>query len=120
MITAYGITDPITPECGAWEQGVVESLIGWLALMCWLIQYVQMESTQPYTIAVKGEETKFTKVIHVDDGTYFQTHRKRTQKCMMSIDEFSAAVEIIVKPTKSYTYSTSIIRPIMSITREGK
>ena len=121
VITAYyGITDPITPDCGAWRQGAVEPPIGWLALMCWLSQYVETNSTQPYTITVKGEETQFTKVTYADDGTYFQTHRKRTQKVMMSIDEFSAAVGIIVKPTKSYTYSTSIIRPITSITWKGK
>jgi hypothetical protein len=80
VITAYGITDPITPECGAWGQGAVESPIGWLALMCWLSQYVEMNSIQPYTITVKGEETKFTKTIYADDGTYFQTHRKGIQK----------------------------------------
>ena len=52
--------------------------------------------------------------------TYFQTHRKGTQKIMTSIDEFSAAVGIIVKPSKSYTYSTKAICPITSITWEGK
>ena len=120
MITAYGITDPITPECGAWGQGAVESPIGWLALMCWLSQYVEMNSSQPYTITVKGEKTKFTKTIYADDGTYFQTHRKGIQKIMVAIDEFSAAVGIIVKPTKSYTYSTKEMQPITSITWEGK
>ena len=38
---------------------------------------------------------------------------------MTSIDEFSAAVGIIVKPSKSYTYSTKTIRPITSITWKG-
>ena len=34
VLTAYGYTDPISPECGAWEKGAVEPPIGWLAFMC--------------------------------------------------------------------------------------
>ena len=36
VLTAYGLTDEFTPECGAWGQGAVESPLGWLAFMCWM------------------------------------------------------------------------------------
>ena len=49
IITAYGTTNEVRPECGAWGQGAVESPIGWLALMCWLSSYVNAHSPKPYS-----------------------------------------------------------------------
>jgi hypothetical protein len=36
VLTAFGLTDGFTPECGAWGQGAVEAPIGWLAFMSWM------------------------------------------------------------------------------------
>ena len=116
VITAYGTTDAVHPECGAWGQGAVESPIGWLALMCWLSAYINENSTEPYTIKTKNKTAKLTKIIYADDGTYFQSSRKGAQKLMNAIDTFCAAVGIIVKPTKSYVYSNTTGTPIVSTT----
>ena len=92
VITAYGTTDQITPECGAWGQGAVESPIGWLALMCWLSSYIDANSTEPYRIQSQNRTAELAKIIYADDGTYFQSKRKGAQKLMNAIDTFCAAV----------------------------
>ena len=62
ILTAYGYTEPISPECGAWGQEAVESPIGWLAFMCWMSAYVEHESTDPYEYTTNNETLKVTKL----------------------------------------------------------
>ena len=106
VLTAYGYTDPISPECGAWGQGAVESPIGWLAFMCWMSAYVNKKSTKPYTYNTRHQTIDITKVIYADDGTYFQQTRQAAQNVLNAVTNFSTATGIIVKPQKSYAYST--------------
>jgi hypothetical protein len=41
ILTAHGLTEPVTPECGCWGQGAEESPLGWLAFMCWMSDYIK-------------------------------------------------------------------------------
>ena len=112
VLTAYGLTDEFTPECGAWGQGAVESPMGWLAFMCWMSEYVDKMSPSPYTY---NNKRKFNKVIYADDGTYFQSHIAGGQKSLNSVGTFSTATGVGVKPTKSYVY-TNCEGPPLTIT----
>ena len=47
VLTAHGLTDTFTPECGAWGQGAPEAPIGWLALMCWMCAAVEKKAEHP-------------------------------------------------------------------------
>ena len=105
VLTAYGYTEPISPECGAWGQGAVESPIGWLAFMCWMSAYVEQESKDPYIYKTKHKELKITKVIYADDGTYFQASRTGAQRVLNAVADFATATGIQIKPQKSYVYS---------------
>ena len=112
VLTAYGLTDEFTPECGAWGQGAVESPMGWLAFMCWMSEYVDKMSPSPYTY---NNKRKFNKVIYADDGTYFQSHIAGGQKSLNSVGTFATATGVGVKPTKSYVY-TNCEGPPLTIT----
>ena len=58
VLTAYGLTDEFTPECGAWGQRAVESPMGWLAFMCWMSEYVDKMSPSPILTTIKENSTK--------------------------------------------------------------
>jgi len=118
ILTAHGITEGFTPECGAWGQGAVESPTGWLGFMCWMSAYVEANSKEPYIYGTEGNELAITKVIYADDGTYFQRSRRGGQNVMNSVALFATATGIIVKPTKSYMYSNTPGPPISIVTYE--
>ena len=82
--------DPISPECGAWQQGAVGSPIGWLAIMCWMSAYVEQESKDPYVYNTHNEELKITKAVYADDGTYFQASRAGAQRVLNAVANFAA------------------------------
>ena len=44
VLTAYGLTEELILECGAWGQGALESPMGWLAFMCWMSENVEKMS----------------------------------------------------------------------------
>ena len=48
VLTAFGLTEGFTPECGAWGQGAVEAPIGWLGFMRWMSAYVETKASRPY------------------------------------------------------------------------
>ena len=95
VLTAYGLTDEFTPECGAWGQRAVESPMGWLTFMCWMSEYVDKISPSPYTYNNK----KFNKVTYADDGTYFQSHIIGGQTLFNSVGTLATVSGIEVKPT---------------------
>ena len=74
--------------------------------MCWMSAYVNTKSTKPYTYTTKTQSIDITKVIYADDGTYFQQTRTAAQNVLKAVATFSTATGIIVKPQKSYAYST--------------
>ena len=118
--TAYGITDPISPECGAWGQGAEESPMGWLMLMSWLSAHVNTCTTKPYKYAVDHNQTlAVRKTIYADDGNYFSAGRDSSKSQADGISHFCTSTGIIVKPTKSYAYSNESGEPIMITTYEG-
>lgn len=112
ILTAHGLTEPITPVCGAWGQGAVESPIGWLCFMCWMSAYVDNEAKKPFVHKTKTATTKINKVIYADDGTYFAATRKGAQTTVNAVSDFASATGIMVKPQKSYFYSTEEGEPI--------
>ena len=62
--------------------------------MCWMSQYVDEQSSDPYEYETgkQGEEKlKVTKVIYADDGTYMQKSREGGQKVMNSVAAFATA-----------------------------
>jgi len=103
--TAYGPTEPITPECGAWGQGAPESPIGWLSLMCWMSAVVDKEATEPYEHHTSKGIVKISKVIYADDGTYIARTRKGVQKIVTAVSDFASRTGTIIKPQKNYTYA---------------
>ena len=106
VLTAYGLTDPVHPECGAWGQGAEESPYGWLCLMCWLSAYVDEKSPSPYKYTVSDNVTiKINKTIYADDGNYMSRSRTGGQTQADGISAFCASTGIIAKPEKSYEYS---------------
>lgn len=69
--TAYGLSAPITPECGAWSQGAEESPMGWLCLMSWLSTHINQNTPAPYKYTVSETKTiEITKAIYADVGNY--------------------------------------------------
>ena len=68
VLTAFGLTDGFTPECGAWGQGAVEAPIGWLAFMSWMSAYVETKATSPYIYGRGKHKLSLNKVIYADDG----------------------------------------------------
>ena len=113
IMTAFEITEGFHPECGAWGQGAVESPTGWLGFMCWMSEYVEKMSKDSYIYGKNDFQLKITKVIYADDGTYFQKSRKGGQNIMNAVATFATATGIVVKPSKSYVYSTDKGSPIM-------
>jgi len=118
VLTAYGLTEPVTPECGAWGQGAVESPTGWLGFMCWMSAYVEKYTNDPYIYGHNEHQCAITKVIYADDGTYFQRTREGAQRAMDCVSNFATATGIIVKPTKSYIYSNSPGKAVTITTHE--
>ena len=112
IMTAFAITEGFHPECGAWGQGAVESPTGWLGFMCWMSEYVEKMSKDSYIYGEKEFQLKITKVIYADDGTYFQKSREGGQNIMNAVATFATATGIVVKPSKSYMYSTDKGPPI--------
>ena len=112
IMTAFEITEGFHPECGAWGQGAVESPTGWLGFMCWMSEYVEKMSKDSYIYGEKEFQLKITKVIYADDGTYFQKSREGGQNIMNAVATFATATGIVVKPSKSYMYSTDKGPPI--------
>ena len=104
ILTAHGLTEPVTPECGCWGQGAEESPLGWLAFMCWMSDYIkETKNIDPYSYTVNEEkEIHAHKVIYADDGTYVSQTKEGMQKIANAIADFSTATGIIVKPEKSY------------------
>jgi hypothetical protein len=100
IITARGITDPITPECGAWGQGAVESPIGWLCYMCWMSEYVDKCIKHPYEYHTRTTKIKVKKVIYADDGTYFTSSRRGARQAALAVADFATATGTIVKSEK--------------------
>ena len=80
ILTAYGYTDPISPEYGAWGQGAVESPIGWLAFMCWMSAYVNTKSTKSYTYTFAPERQTHTRVQAKGEWEVWK-HRKKCNGC---------------------------------------
>jgi hypothetical protein len=112
IMTAFEITEGFHPECGAWGKGPVESPTGWLGFMCWMSEYVEKMSKDSYIYGENDFQLKITKVIYADDGTYFQKSREGGQNIMNAVATFATATWIVVKPSKSYMYSTDKGHPI--------
>ena len=118
--TAYGPTDPIAPECGAWGQGAEESPMGWLCLMCWLSKHIDENSPTPYKYNVDDHLCQpITKTIYADDGNYFSSTRRGSQMQATAISHFCSSTGIVVKPTKSFIHSTEAGAPITLTTHDG-
>ena len=80
--------------------------------MCWMSEYVEKMSKDSYIYGKNDFQLKITKVIYADDGTYFQKSREGGQNIMNAVATFATATGIVVKPSKSYMYSTDKGHPI--------
>ena len=118
VLTAFGLTDGFTPECGAWGQGAVEAPIGWLAFMSWMSAYVETKATSPYIYGRGKHKLSLNKVIYADDGTYLASSRQGAQRVLNAVAEFATATGIMIKPAKSYTYSNRPGEPLTVTTYE--
>jgi len=112
VLTAHGLTDPLTPECGAWGQGAPEAPTGWLALMCWMSAAVEKKAKAPYEYNTPEGTLKTNKCIYADDATYMSRTRSGGQTLTTVVSDFASCTGTIIKPEKSYTYATKIIEPL--------
>ena len=93
-------------------QGAVESPLGWLIFMCWLSKVVDMNSPESIPLTNNRNGKRINKCIYADDGTYMQRTREAAQTQVDAVAKFAMATGIIIKPTKSYVYSTTKGKPI--------
>ena len=118
VLTAFGLTEGFTPQCGAWGQGAVESPLGWLGFMSWMSAYVETKASRPYTYGTGKHQIKLNKVIYADDGTYLASTRRGAQRVLAAVADFATATGIMIKPAKSYTYSNREGPPLKVTTYE--
>ena len=118
VLTAFGLTEGFTPECGAWGQGAVEAPIGWLGFMSWMSAYVETKASRPYIYGRGEHKISLNKVIYADDGTYLASSRKGAQRILNAVADFATATGIMIKPAKSYTYSNRPGDPLTVTTYE--
>ena len=106
ILTAYGLTRGIKPQCGAWGQGAEESPMGWLTFMSWMSEYIGKNTTDAYEYKInETDSVKLSKIIYADDATYFAKSIAGLQSIVTAVANFAMATGVIVKPTKSYWYS---------------
>ena len=104
--TAYGLTEPIHPRCGAFAQGGEESPMGFVALMCWKCAYIFEEDKEtdcaPYECSAGARSTvKLSKTLFCDDSAYTTASYDGAQYILNRIGMFAAAagMELNIKKT---------------------
>jgi len=120
VLTAHGLTDTFTPECGAWGQGAPEAPIGWLALMCWMSSAIETKATDPCIYETPQGTLTTNKCVYADDSTGMSRTRQGAQVLTTTISDSASCTGTIVKPEKSYSYSTAAGEPLVVRTYTGK
>ena len=89
--TAYGLSEGIHPQAGAFGQGAVESPMGFVSLMSWKCDYIEQKcpDKDPYVYdSGTREKLKVTKSIYCEDATYFSKSLKGAQAIAEAVGIF--------------------------------
>jgi len=81
---------------------------------------IDQKAKQPYEYKTTQGTLKITKTLYVDDGTYMSKTRKGAQKAIGAVSDFAICTGTIVKPEKSFIYSTRKGEEIKVRTMEDK
>ena len=91
--TAYGLSEGIHPQAGAFGQGAVESPMGFVSLMSWTCDFIEQKcpDKDPYVYdSGSHENLKITKSIYCEDATYFSRSLKGSQALSTTVGIFGA------------------------------
>ena len=106
--TAYGLSEGIHPQAGAFGQGAVESPMGFVSLMSWKCDFIEQKcpDKDPYVYdSGSHENLKITKSIYCEDATYFSRSLKGSQALSTAVGIFGAASGMELNVKKSFWVS---------------
>jgi len=81
---------------------------------------IDQKAEQPYEYKTTQGTLKITKTLYADDGTYMSKTRTGAQKVIGAVSDFAICTGTIVKPEKSFVYSTREGEEIKVRTTEDK
>ena len=103
--TAYGFSEEgVHPQAGAFGQGAVESPMGFVSLMSWKCDYIELECSEkdPYEYEWSAQHEKLVKSIFCEDASYYSKSFDGAQALTDAVGMFGAASGMELNVKKSF------------------
>ena len=101
-ITAYGLSNPITPVAGSFGQGAEESPAGFVIFLCWLSDYLDTLPLDNYNLSHSPNNAGLTQSFFVDDSTFAQSTAAGMQRLLDGVCLFCHATCMEINFGKSF------------------